>query len=183
MRAGSWGPLGSRPLIVDVGTGSGCIAITLALEWPSARVFATDISSAALEVARTNAEALGATVEFLQVIDTELFPADLPAAGLIVSNPPYVSERDRASLMPDVRDFEPALALFAGDDGLEVIRALVPAAARALAPGGALVMEIGAGQAEDVIALAAGAGFDLAAVRPDLQGIPRVLVARTPAGR
>ena len=113
--------------VVDVGTGSGCVAITLALACPRARVIATDVSTDALAIARENASRLGARVEFLQA---SLVPADLKP-DVIVSNPPYVPERDRASLSIDVRDFEPAGALFAGPDGLDVIRALVPAARRA----------------------------------------------------
>ncbi len=130
----------SNPLIVDVGTGSGCIAITLALEWPGARIIATDISAEALEVAKANAAALGASmVEFARVGSEQFLPPSIASANLIVSNPPYVAESDRASLSRDVRDFEPAAALFAGDDGLDVIRMLVPAAAKHLAAGGQLI--------------------------------------------
>jgi len=177
--AGSLGSLGSAgPLIIDVGTGSGCIAITLALEVPGARVIATDVSAEALDAARANATALGAgNVRFHQVSNAAFFPPALPHAQLIVSNPPYVAERDRASLTADVNDFEPASALFAGDDGLDVIRALVPAATQALAEDGALVMEIGAGQADAVSAIVTRAGLRLDSIRPDLHGIPRVVVA------
>jgi release factor glutamine methyltransferase len=89
-----------------------------------------------------------------------------------------VPERDRASLAPEVREFEPSQALFGGDEGLDVIRALAPAAARALRPGGALVMEIGAGQADEVTAIVADSGLTLEQIAPDLQGIPRIVVAR-----
>jgi release factor glutamine methyltransferase len=164
-----------RPVIVDVGTGSGCLAITLALEYPSARVIATDVSPEALDVARENARRLGAQgVEF---VDTAYVPDGLSPLDLIVTNPPYVPERDRESLSPDVRDFEPARALFAGEDGLDVVREVVPRAAAALAPGGHLVMEIGAGQAEAVSSLVAQSGLGLVTIRPDLQGIPRIVVA------
>ncbi len=167
------------PVILDVGTGSGCVAITLALEWPAARMTATDISPVALNVARANAEALGAgRIEF---VETSLVPARLlPRPAIIVSNPPYVRERERASLAPDVREFEPAGALFAGEDGLDVIRQLIPAARAALVPGGWLLMEIGAGQARAVSDAVRGAGLELERIRPDLQGIPRVVVARQP---
>jgi len=164
--------------IVDVGTGSGCIAITMALERPDVRVIATDLSDAALDVARRTAPALGVEgrVEFVR---TSLLPALDSPLDMIVSNPPYVPERDRASLAPDVRDFEPAQALFAGDDGLDVLRALVQAAAGALRPGGWLVTEMGAGQAPGVEALIARtAGLTLGHVRPDLRGIARVVVAK-----
>src|SRR6185295_4939861 len=140
----------SSPLIVDVGTGSGCIAVTLGLELPGALVVATDVSAAALDIARANARALGATnVQFLQVAPDEFLPGDLQP-DIIVSNPPYVARRDRASIQADVRDFEPSIALFAGEDGLDVIRALVPVAARSLAGKGELILEIGAGQSEAV---------------------------------
>ena len=169
----------SRPLILDVGTGSGCIAVTLALEWPDSRVVATDISTAALDVARSNARALDASsVTFVEVSADEFVPAQFTGVDLIVSNPPYVPERDKQSLPADVRDFEPHAALFAGADGLDLIRLLVPAAAKSLAPGGMLLMEIGAGQAGEVRGLLAAAGLRLVDLRPDLQGIPRIVIAR-----
>jgi release factor glutamine methyltransferase len=170
---------GSRPFIIDVGTGSGCIAVTLALEWPGSRVVGTDISPAALEVAQSNARALGAvSAEFVHVGADEFFPAHYTRVDLVVSNPPYVSERDRESLRADVRDFEPHTALFAGNDGLDLIRLLIPRAANALARGGMLLMEIGAGQAGAVPELLATAGLELVEIKPDLQGIPRTVIAR-----
>ena len=165
------------PVALDIGTGSGCLAITLALEHPAARVIATDVSAEALAIARENAQRLGADVEF---VESPLVASGLPPLDLIVTNPPYVPERDRESLSPDVRDFEPAQALFAGEDGLDVIRALLPHARAALKTGGALVMEIGAGQAGTVTRLVADAGLRLLTIRPDLQGIPRVAVAVLP---
>ena len=168
-------PSAGQPVALDIGTGSGCLAITLALEHPYVRVIATDVSREALGMARENAQRLGADrVEFLE---SALVPPGLPPLDLIVTNPPYVPEGDRESLAPDVRDFEPAQALFAGEDGLDVIRALLPLARAALKPGGALVMEIGAGQAGIVTALVANAGLRLMTIRPDLQGIPRIVVA------
>ena len=126
---------------MDVGTGSGAIAVTLALE-TKARVVATDISLAALRSRAAECpDALGARVDFVA--------CDLGAAlrdgsfDLVVSNPPYVAGRDRASLQREVRDHEPALALFGGDDGLEIYRRLIPEAARLLRPGGWLMMELG----------------------------------------
>lgn len=164
--------------VVDIGTGSGCVAITLALEAgarPGLMFTATDISTGALSVARDNATRLGATTVVFRtghlLADTAL-PVDL-----IVSNPPYVPARDRDTLQPDVRLFEPATALFAGDDGLDLIRELVPAARRALAPGGALMMEIGDGQADAVCALLDAEGFSHVQRQPDLQGIPRIITA------
>lgn len=165
--------------VVDVGTGSGCLAVTLALAWPAARVVATDVSAAALAVARRNADRLGAgRVEF---VETSLVPAGLAGIDLIVSNPPYIAAGDRLSLPEDVRGFEPATALFAGVDGLDVIRPLVRAAALVLRPGGRLILEIGAGQAAPVSDLVRHAGLELVRLRPDLQGIPRIVVARRPA--
>ena len=163
-----------RLTVVDVGSGSGCIAVTLKLECPWARVISTDVSAAALDVARANADRLGARVEF---VETSLLPNGV-VADVIVSNPPYVPERHRASLSADVRDFEPSGALFAGPDGLDVIRHLVPAAKVALKPGGSLVMEIGDGQADAVADVVRMAGLVLDRIQPDLQGIPRIVVAR-----
>jgi release factor glutamine methyltransferase len=167
---------GARPLVADVGTGSGCLAVSLALEHPDARIVATDISADALEVARGNASALGAADRILFRAGPLLAGLD-EAPDLIVSNPPYVPEADRPTLAPEVRDFEPDAALFSGLDGLDTIRALVPAASRALAPGGTLVMEFGAGQAPAVTRLVAEAGLRLDRIRLDLQRIPRVVIA------
>jgi len=166
------------PRIVDVGTGSGCIAVAIATKLPQARITAIDISPAALAVAEENAQRHGVAVRFLQ--------GDLlaPAAGerfdVVVSNPPYVPNADRASLSVEVRDFEPALALFAGDDGLEVYRSLIPAAFDALNPGGFVVLEIGYGQSPLIAELLARSGFAQIEFIPDLQGIPRVACARRP---
>ena len=167
-----------RPVIVDVGTGSGCLAVTLALEYPSAEIFATDTSASALNVARANAR-------HFDVADRIEFRRDAFFAGmsgpidLVVSNPPYVRETDRTSLPPEVASFEPPAALFAGADGLDAIRALLAAAPARLARGGWLVMEIGHGQITHVRELIDGnSGLTFHHVRPDLQGIPRVVVAR-----
>jgi len=162
--------------IADVGTGSGCLAITLALEQPYGRVIATDVSAAALDVARDNAARHGLAYH-IDFREASLLEGIAGPFDLIVSNPPYVREIDRASLAPEVREFEPALALFAGADGLDIIRALVPAAALALGSGGALVMEIGAGQADAVAGIVSSAGLTVDHIAPDLQGIPRVVVA------
>jgi release factor glutamine methyltransferase len=166
----------AAPVILDIGTGSGCLAVTVSLELPHTRVVATDTATVALGAARANAERLGASVEFVQA---SLIPAGLQP-DVIVSNPPYVPERDRASLSADVRDFEPATALFSGPDGLDLIRELLPAAARQLNSGGWLFMEIGAGQSSAVADLVGAAGLDLESVEPDLQKIPRIVIARRP---
>ena len=169
----------ATPRIVDVGTGSGILAVTFVLESPTSRVVATDVSPAALAVAADNVTRFD--------VDDRVELRYSPLVGgepdgtldLVVSNPPYVAEYDRLGLMPDVRDFEPALALFGGPDGLNVIRDLIPAAARALRPGGWLVMELGAGQAARVTHLVEQtAGLSLVKIANDLAGIPRVLVAQ-----
>jgi release factor glutamine methyltransferase len=167
---------------MDFGAGSGCLAITLALELPFERVIAVDASEAAIDVARANARALGAAdrIDFHVTSWSAWLHGGQPI-DVIVSNPPYVPERDRSSLAPEVRDYEPAAALFAGADGLRAIRQIVTAAARVLSAGGWLVMEIGAGQDREVAELiAATPGLSLVRIAPDLQSIPRVVVAHVP---
>jgi release factor glutamine methyltransferase len=167
-----------RPLIVDVGTGSGCIALSLAFERPDAEVHATDISEPALAVARENARRLGldgrVTFHEGQLLE--------PVAGLevhlVVSNPPYVDPAERDSLASEVRQHEPALALFPPGDALAVYRRLVPAAAAALRPGGALVVEISPTIPGAVVEVLRAAGFAEPAVHTDLAGRPRVVRAR-----
>ena len=153
------------------------VAITLALEHPDATVHAIDISAVALEIARTNAERLGATrVHFVlgSLLDAAPRPIDL-----LVSNPPYVAERDKPALSREVRDFEPAVALFGGDDGWREIRALLRAAPDALAPGGMFLMELGYGQSEQLqLEVSAVKGLELTEVAADLQGIERLAVIR-----
>ncbi len=156
---------------LDIGTGSGAIAVTLALE-ANARVIATDISLPALAVACQNARTLGAHVDFAACDLGSVF-AD-GSFDLVVSNPPYVAERDRATLAPEVRDREPALALFGGDDGLAVYRRLIPEAARLLLPGGWLMMELGEAAAVRELLK----DWHDVEIRNDLAGIPRVVIAR-----
>ena len=161
--------------IVDVGTGSGAIAIALAHALKSNRVTAIDLSEAALAVARSNAERNAVSVRFLE--GDLLEPVAREAFGLVVSNPPYVPAVDRPSLDVEVRDYEPALALFAGDDGMDVYRRLIPQAFGVLHPGGHILLEIGYGQADGARALLERSGFFNVRFLPDLQGIPRVLDA------
>jgi release factor glutamine methyltransferase len=159
--------------MLDVGTGSGAIAATLALETGSP-VFATDISPAAAAVARDNAVRLGARVD-LAVCD--LMDAIAPASiDLIVSNPPYVPLRQREGLQREVRDFEPPVALYGGETGFDIYQRIVAGAPRVLRPGGWLVMELGFGCHQRVAEMLAG-WSDLR-VEPDLAGIPRVIAAR-----
>ncbi|MFW5966775.1 MAG: peptide chain release factor N(5)-glutamine methyltransferase [Persicimonas sp.] len=166
--------------IIDVGTGSGAIALALARERPEATVIGTDTSADALEVARENAQRLGLgdRVEF---VDGDLFEGVeqrwLPC-DFVVSNPPYVAERDRDQIMTDVRDFEPEGALFAGEDGLDVIRRLIPAAHDALAEGGHFLCEIGAEQGEAAERICQEAGFTQVNIRKDYSDRDRVVCAR-----
>jgi release factor glutamine methyltransferase len=167
-------PCFSRPRIVDVGTGSGIIAITVAHEWTSAVITAIDISAAALELARRNADRTGVAERIRFLHGDLLAPVADERFDMVVSNPPYVPTGDRDSLSVEVREHEPALALFAGADGLDVICRLIPAAFAVLEPGGFLLMEIGYGQSGPVAAVLKEAGFERIDFVPDLQGIPRV---------
>jgi release factor glutamine methyltransferase len=173
-----------RPVVVDVGTGSGCIALSLAAERPDAEVHAIDRSPAALAVARINADRLGLSARVAFHEGDLLAPLRPRVTGLdlIVSNPPYAAPADRHTLAPEVRDHEPPMALFPPDDAYSIYRRLVPEAFVALRPRGGLVLEIGLGMDQEVIAIVAAAGFAVDAVRPDLQGIPRTVVARARPG-
>jgi release factor glutamine methyltransferase len=168
------------PRILDVGTGSGCIALALAKELPQAEVHASDVSAEALEIARANAARLqlGERISFLHSDLLASVPADLQFE-LIVSNPPYVAEREADSIEAQVRKFEPHQAVFGGEDGLQVYRRLIPHAFERLVPGGWLVMEIGAG-IEPPIRELLRSWQEIESI-PDLQGIPRVIAARKPA--
>ena len=166
------------PRIADVGTGSGAIAVTLAKLLAGAVVFASDVSGAALEVARGNADRLGAAVTF---VEGDLEAPLVPHApfDLIVANLPYIPSGEMADLPADVKT-EPALALDGGTDGLTLVRRLCAVAPPLLAPGGTLALEIGAGQAAATVALLDGAGFGDVATRRDLGGIERVVSGARP---
>jgi release factor glutamine methyltransferase len=170
----------SRPHIVDVGTGSGAIAVATAVHCKQATVTAIDISEAALSVARGNAERnkVAARIRFEQ--GDLLAGVAAASCELVLSNPPYVPEADRATLSVEVREYEPHLALFAADEGLAIYRRLIPEAHVVLVPGGWLLMEIGYGQADAIRALLADAGFIAIEFVCDLQGIERVAVAQKP---
>jgi len=162
--------------IADVGTGSGCIALALARELPSAEIHATDISSAALEIARANASRLQleARVQFHQADLLQGFESR--GFDLVVSNPPYVGASEEDQVQLEVRKYEPRNAVFAGPTGLEVIARIIPQARESLKPGGWLVMEISGTIAERVRGLLAD--WDEVEIANDLQGIPRVAAAR-----
>ncbi|MFN2446547.1 MAG: peptide chain release factor N(5)-glutamine methyltransferase [Vicinamibacterales bacterium] len=163
-------------LVADVGTGSGCLAITLAAECSDARVFATDISAAALEVATANARRHG-VADRITFLHGPYLESLAESVSLIVANPPYVAETDAHRLQPEIVAYEPHEALFGGTDGLRDVHALLAGAAARLVEGGALIMEIGPGQAEDVRrAVSETPGLSLTGLRRDLQGIPRTAV-------
>ena len=173
-----------NPQVLDLGCGSGAIALALAQECPAARVKATDISPPALAQTRRNARQLGLEGRVVFCCGDLLAP--LQAAGqfhLIACNPPYVRRGDLEGLEPQVRDYEPSLALDGGEDGLDFYRRLAGQAAPFLAPQGLIVLEVGAGQAGEVAGLLAQSGsFVPAQIRPDLAGIPRVVSATRNTG-
>ncbi len=175
-----------RPLVcADLGTGSGAIGLSLAAELPvdGVTVWMTDRSNDALDVARANAAGIGRAAANVRLAEGDWFAA-LPdelcgVFGLIVSNPPYVNDDD-TELEAIVRDWEPALALFGGDDGLDAVRRLASAAPRWLQPGGWLVVEVGSSQGRRVVELLDAAGLTDVGVRQDLNGLDRIAVGRRP---
>lgn len=173
---------GARPTrtlrLVDAGTGSGCIALALTKELPKAEVHATDISSAALEIARANAARLQLDGQ-VRFHETDLLQGLEPGSfDFVVSNPPYVGESEEDQVQLEVRKFEPRQAVFAGPTGLEVISRLIPQARETLKPGGWLVMEISGSIADDARRLLGG--WNDVQVTNDLQGIQRVISGRAP---
>jgi len=173
----------AAPAVADVGTGCGCIAVTIALERPDARVIATDISEKALAVARRNAERHGV----LERVDFRLGDLLSPLAGepvqVVVANLPYVSYAERPSLPREVRDWEPEVALFAEDDGLAVISRFVAQAPKVVVAGGFVALEIAMGQAERVVALwhTFAPGWSVE-VEEDLGGVKRIVIAAETGG-
>jgi release factor glutamine methyltransferase len=162
--------------MIDVGTGSGAIALALAKEFPSAEIHATDISTDALEVARANAARLRFDAVQFHQSDVLADIARDATFDFVVSNPPYVALTEEDKVQDVVKKFEPRVAVFAGTHGLDIIRRLIPQSREALRPGGWLLMEIGYSMSEAVMQLLSD-WSDVHAV-PDLQGIPRVIVAR-----
>lgn len=172
-------------LVADICTGSGCIACSVAHEHPQARVVATDIEPRAVKLARENAEALG-LAERVQVLEGDLGACiDGELMGrfdAVVSNPPYVPTAVMADIPREVADFEPALALDGGADGLDVLRRLLPWAFAALKPGGALAVELHETCLDEAAVLAEHEGFEDARIAKDLTMRPRILTARKPLG-
>tara|TARA_B100000780_G_scaffold238977_1_gene180569 strand:+ start:109 stop:939 length:831 start_codon:yes stop_codon:yes gene_type:complete len=162
--------------VLDLGTGSGILAITLMAEWPAAQVLATDISPAALVVAGQNATRLVGT-DRIQFLQSDWLDAVEGSFDLIVANPPYISAKDMVALEPDVRDFDPHVALSPGGDGLDAYRAIFAAAPAHLEPQGRLIVEIGHRQAEAVFQLLKRTGFTALGCNRDLAGRDRVVSA------
>ena len=164
---------------LDLCTGSGCVAISLARERATSSVYGTDVSIGALEVARANALRLGAynvawrEGDLFAALDAE--PRGAPRFDVVTANPPYIASAEIETLMPDVRTFEPRLALDGGDDGLALVRRIVTGARERLTPGGVLAIEISAGESADVRALFESSGYDAVEVRRDYARIERVV--------
>jgi release factor glutamine methyltransferase len=173
---------GNGFLIADIGTGSGCLAVALAKELPEARIYATDISQSALAMARKNAlrHSAASHMEFFEAdLSQTLLPDVAPVAAfdLVVSNPPYIPRRDAATLAREVREYEPALALYGGEEGYELYGSLIALAARYLKPGGILVAELGHDSLPALRPLLESSDWTSVGVTNDLAGIPRVIAA------
>ena len=166
------------PLLVDIGTGTGCIPIAALAHYPQARAIACDLSAEALEVARRNAAA-NRVSERLRLLQANLLSGVLGRADILVSNPPYIPAEEIAGLQPEVRDFEPRLALDGGADGLALLSGIVQEAHRVLKPKGWLAVEVAQGQAPAVADLFAEQGLTDIAIRRDLAGIERNVTGRT----
>ncbi|HXG68127.1 MAG TPA: peptide chain release factor N(5)-glutamine methyltransferase [Blastocatellia bacterium] len=173
-----------NPVIADIGTGSGCIAVTVAFHLPGARVIASDISGAALAVARANAERLGVKdhIEFREGDLFEPFAGLEGALDFVASNPPYVPLERPEFLQNEVRDWEPHVALFGGGSGLDFYRRLLAEGQRYVKPGGYLVCEIGYTQLDAIREMIAPEAWELVDVTSDLQSIPRTLTVRRANG-
>ncbi len=170
-----------KPVLADVGTGSGCIAVATAKALPGASLIATDLSEDALSVARRNASRHN-VADQIQFLPGDLLQPLSPLGmdeklDCVLSNPPYVAERDLPALQREVRDWEPRMALVAGFTGLEVYRRLLPQALRFLKPGGTLILEIGYNMQPEIAELF-DADWRLEGIRDDFSGIPRIVVAQ-----
>ena len=169
---------GSPPMALDFGTGSGCIAVALAVQAPSARVVAVDDSPPALTAARENATRLQVAdrIEFLRGSSVDAPAPDL-CFDLIISNPPYIPTDEIATLSPEVRDFDPRMALDGGEDGLQFYRMLASQAPPRLRSGGKVMVEFGDEQADAVRSIFENAGWRIESIENDLSGRPRILIA------
>jgi len=177
LRAGRKPTFGGEGLqIADIGTGSGCIAIALARDLPAATIYATDISSAALAVAKRNADRHSVSGH-IHFVECNLLDITTPEFDLIVSNPPYVGRREAETLAREVRDHEPEIALYGGEEGYELYADLITQAAAHLKTGGLLVLELGHNSLPAVQPLLDAPTWTNVAVTNDLAGIPRVLAA------
>ena len=165
--------------VLDLGTGTGCILLSLLKQVSFAAGLGTDVSAAALEVARSNAEALGVTGR-ARLIQADWFSGVGGYFDLITSNPPYIAEAEMADLSPEVREWEPLGALTPGGDGLDAYRAIARGVGARLMPAGRVLVEIGPTQGAAVAALFAAAGLDRIEVRTDMDGRDRVVIARKP---
>ncbi len=172
-----------EPVIIDLCTGCGCIAIAMARNLPGCRIYATDLSAEALDVARENVATHGVERR-IKLLQGDLYEALKGAAlnskaGLILANPPYITEEDMGTLAPEVAEHEPASALYGGVSGLESIRRIIEGAGEWLSPGGSLIMEVGYDQGATVPGLVMATGdFEEARMATDLAGIERVLIAK-----
>jgi len=174
----------TAPMLADIGTGSGCLAVTLASELPTSRIWATDLSADALKLARKNVVryALEERVTLLRGDLLAPLPPEL-RCDVILSNPPYITEAEMSTLQPEVRDYEPRLALSgdggaSGTDGTALHRRLLAEAPAYLKPGGWLLLEVGLGQAKIVAEAARDGGYTEVAIREDIAGIGRVVISR-----
>jgi release factor glutamine methyltransferase len=169
--------LPARPVrIIDIGTGSGCLAVTAAAELPLAKIIATDISRAALDVAQANANYFG-VADQITFVECAYVPHSSGPFDFIMSNPPYVTEAEYEELAPEIREYEPQTALVAGEDGLRDIRQIIDIASTQLAPGGTAFIEIGHQHSDAVADLVAGfPSLTLKRISTDLQNIPRVAI-------
>ncbi len=166
-----------RPTVFEVGVGTGCIAISILNSLPNVAVTAVDISDKALALAEQNARRHN-VLDRLSLRKGDLFEGISEKFAMIVSNPPYISQDDAATLQPEVIDFDPPEALFSGRDGLDTITRMIQAAPRFIYPGGYLLFEFGYGQAERVQELLKKGAWTEVEIVNDLQGIPRTLIAK-----
>lgn len=170
----------AEPVIVDACTGSGCVAAALAHHLTNAHIVATDVSWEALQTARGNLNVHAATANARLVACSTVRALGPAVADIVTANPPYIASSEIGGLQPEVRDFEPRIALDGGPDGLAVIRELLSEAFRVLRPGGLILMEVAIGQSEEAVELMTRTGYAVVAVHRDLAGIPRAVEARKP---